>query len=60
MITPEVAAYVVKEYLLPMFESDGKKLVAKKKLKKASERSPEGSPQRQGDAHDEATAKDPA
>ena len=24
MITPEVAAFVVKEYLLPMFESDGK------------------------------------
>jgi len=26
MITPEIAAFVVKEYLLPMFESDGKKL----------------------------------
>ena len=30
MITPEVAAFVVKEYLLPMFESDGKRLIAKK------------------------------
>jgi len=31
MITPEVAAFVVKEYLLPMFESDGKKLLSTKK-----------------------------
>lgn len=30
MITPEIAAFVVKEYLLPMFESDGKRLLAKK------------------------------
>ena len=30
MITPEVAAFVVKEYLLPMFESDGKKLLSRK------------------------------
>ena len=30
MITPEVAAFVVKEYLLPMFDSDGKKLQSKK------------------------------
>jgi len=30
MITPEIAAFVVKEYLLPMFESDGKKLMTKK------------------------------
>lgn len=30
MITPEIAAFVVKEYLLPMFESDGKKLLSKK------------------------------
>lgn len=30
MITPEIAAFVVKEYLLPMFESDGKRLIAKK------------------------------
>jgi len=27
MITPEIAAFVVKDYLLPMFESDGKKLM---------------------------------
>ena len=33
MITPEIAAYVVKEYLLPMFESDGKRLLSKKKKK---------------------------
>ena len=26
MITPEIAAVVVKEYLLPMFENDGKRL----------------------------------
>mmetsp|Transcript_11619 Transcript_11619/g.17602 ORF Transcript_11619/g.17602 Transcript_11619/m.17602 type:complete len:207 (-) Transcript_11619:1969-2589(-) len=31
MITPEIAAFVVKEYLLPMFESDGKRLLSKKK-----------------------------
>ena len=30
MITPELAAFVVKEYLLPMFESDGKRLMSKK------------------------------
>jgi hypothetical protein len=30
MITPEIAAFVVKEYLLPMFESDGKRLLSKK------------------------------
>ena len=30
MVTPEIAAFVVKDYLLPMFESDGKKLMAKK------------------------------
>ena len=30
-ITPEVAAFVVKEYLLPMFESDGKRLLAVKR-----------------------------
>ena len=30
-ITPEIAAYVVKEYLLPIFESDGKKLLKNKK-----------------------------
>ena len=29
MITPEIAAFVVKEYLLPMFESDGKKSLSK-------------------------------
>ena len=33
MITPEIAAFVVKEYLLPMFESDGKKLMNVGKLK---------------------------
>jgi len=32
MITPEIAAYVVKEYLLPMFESDGKKLMNSKRI----------------------------
>ena len=30
MITPEIAAFVVKEYLLPMFESDGKRLISKR------------------------------
>jgi len=30
-ITPEIAAYVVKEYLLPMFENGGKKHLTKKK-----------------------------
>ena len=30
MITPEIAAFVVKEYLLPMFESDGKRIMNKK------------------------------
>ena len=34
MITPEIAAYVVKEYLLPMFESDGKRLLSKKNMEK--------------------------
>lgn len=36
MITPEIAAFVVKEYLLPMFESDGKQLLAKKNQSKRS------------------------
>ena len=36
MITPEIAAFVVKEYLLPMFESDGKRLLAKKHKSKMS------------------------
>ena len=36
MITPEIAAFVVKEYLLPMFESDGKKLLAKKQMRSKS------------------------
>ena len=31
MITPEIAAFVVKDYLLPMFESDGKKLMNTKR-----------------------------
>jgi hypothetical protein len=31
MITPEMAANVVRDYLLPMFETDGKKLLKKKK-----------------------------
>jgi hypothetical protein len=26
-ITPEIAAVVVRDYILPMFESDGKKLL---------------------------------
>lgn len=30
MISPEIAAFVVKEYLLPMFESDGKRILSKK------------------------------
>ena len=30
MITPEIAAFVVKEYLLPMFETDGKRIISKK------------------------------
>ena len=29
-ITPEQAANVVKEYILPMFENDGKRLLKKK------------------------------
>jgi len=33
MITPEIAAFVVKEYLLPMFESDGRKLMNAKSKK---------------------------
>lgn len=38
MITPEIAAFVVKEYLLPMFESDGHRILAKKnKEKRAAE-----------------------
>ena len=37
MITPEIAAFVVKEYLLPMFESDGKKLLSKKGKSKTRE-----------------------
>jgi len=37
MITPEIAAFVVKEYLLPMFESDGKRLLTSKKRKKQAE-----------------------
>jgi hypothetical protein len=46
MITPEVAAFVVKEYLLPMFESDGKRLLAKKgksKTRGGTEENLEGS-----------------
>jgi len=30
MITPEIATFVVKEYLLPMFETDGKRIMSKK------------------------------
>ena len=37
MITPEIAAFVVKEYLLPMFESDGKRILSKKKDQGRSE-----------------------
>jgi hypothetical protein len=29
-ITPELASAVVKDYLLPMFESDGKKILKRK------------------------------
>ena len=29
-ITPEMAATVVKDYLLPMFDTDGKKLLKRK------------------------------
>ena len=36
-ITPEIAAFVVKEYLLPIFESDGKKLLKNKKREQPSE-----------------------
>lgn len=32
-ITPELAATVVRDYLLPMFESDGRKLLRKRKGK---------------------------
>ena len=31
-ITPEIGAYVVKNYLLPMFESDLKKSIRHKKI----------------------------
>lgn len=38
-ITPEIAANVVRDYLLPMFETDGKRLLKKKnnKLKESIE-----------------------
>ena len=36
-ITPEIAAFVVKEYLLPIFESDGKKILKNKKREQAAE-----------------------
>ena len=39
MITPEIAAFVVKEYLLPMFESDGKRLLTKKHNQKMRSKS---------------------
>lgn len=41
MITPEMAAFVVKEYLLPMFESDGKKLLSRKHAPKLTNDEPE-------------------
>lgn len=34
MISPELAATVVKDFILPMFETDGKKLLKKKALNK--------------------------
>lgn len=37
-ITPEVAAQVVKNYLLPMFDSDNKKYLKKRSKSKAGER----------------------
>ena len=33
-ITPEIAANVVKDYILPMFENDGKKFIKKKNVRK--------------------------
>ena len=42
MISPEIAAFVVKEYLLPMFESDGKRLLSKKKKRDKSRGAVEG------------------
>jgi len=33
-ITPEIAANVVKDYILPMFENDGKKFIKRKNLRK--------------------------
>lgn len=38
MITPEIAAFVVKQYLLPMFESDGKRILSKKRMEKSPKR----------------------
>jgi len=35
-ITPELAAYVVKTYLLPMFETDVKKQARKNRIKAMS------------------------
>lgn len=37
-ITPEVAAQVVKNYLLPMFDSDNKKYLKKRSKSKAGDR----------------------
>lgn len=45
MITPEIAAFVVKEYLLPMFESDGKRLLAKKHKNKIGAAEEEAAPE---------------
>ena len=45
MITPEIAAFVVKEYLLPMFESDGKRLLAKKHKNKMGAQEEEAVPE---------------
>lgn len=38
-ITPEIAAQVVKNYLLPMFDSDGKKYLTKRSKSKVADRS---------------------
>lgn len=35
-ITPELAATVVRDYLLPMFQNDGKKLLSKKRRNQIS------------------------
>jgi hypothetical protein len=39
LVSPEMAAKVVREFILPMFESEGKKILRKKNPKSSSPRS---------------------